>query len=105
MSGSSASHATTRQSSQGWIRRADARRDRPFCAAPSVSDQRVFESKLLFLELMKKHIVGVGPMLFGMVGATHLSAMSLPVLLVTSVIGLGFWFGMIKRSFKVKTTV
>ena len=22
-----------------------------------------------------------------------------------SVIGLGFWFGMIKRSFKVKTTV
>src|SRR3954467_15714605 len=38
-----------------------------------------------------------GPMLFGMVGATHLSAMSFPVLLVSSVIGLGFWFGMIKR--------
>ena len=46
-----------------------------------------------------------GPMLFGMVGATHLSAMSFPVLLVVSVLGLGFWFGMIKRSFKVKTTI
>jgi uncharacterized membrane protein len=46
-----------------------------------------------------------GPMLFGMVGATHFSAMSFPVLLVVSIIGLGFWFGMIKRSFKVNTTV
>jgi hypothetical protein len=27
------------------------------------------------------------------------------VLLVVTVIGVGFWFGMIKRSFKVKTTV
>jgi uncharacterized membrane protein len=46
-----------------------------------------------------------GPMLFGMVGATHLGSMTLPVLLVVSIIGVGFWFGMIKRSFKVKTTV
>jgi uncharacterized membrane protein len=46
-----------------------------------------------------------GPMLFGMLGAQHFSVMSGPVLIGTLVIGLGFWFGMIKRSFKVKTTV
>lgn len=46
-----------------------------------------------------------GPMLFGMVGATHFSAMSTPVLLVVLVLGIGFWFGLIKRSFKIKTTV
>ena len=44
-------------------------------------------------------------MLFGMVAAQHLAAMSGPALLATLVIGIGFWFGMIKRSFKVKTTV
>ena len=46
-----------------------------------------------------------GPMLFGMVGATHFAAMSLPTLIAVLIVGLGFWFGMIKRSFKVKTTV
>ena len=46
-----------------------------------------------------------GPMLFGMLGAQHLGAMSAPALIVVIVLGLGFWFGMIKRSFKVKTTV
>jgi uncharacterized membrane protein len=46
-----------------------------------------------------------GPMLFGMVAATHLGAMSAPVLLAVIIVGCGFWFGMIKRSFKVKTTV
>jgi len=46
-----------------------------------------------------------GPMLFGMVGATHFAAMSLPALIAVLILGLGFWFGMIKRSFKVKTTV
>ena len=46
-----------------------------------------------------------GPMLFGMLGAQHLGAMSAPALIVTIILGLGFWFGMIKRSFKVKTTV
>jgi uncharacterized membrane protein len=46
-----------------------------------------------------------GPMLFGMLGAQHLGAMSTPALVVTVILGLGFWYGMIKRSFKVKTTV
>jgi uncharacterized membrane protein len=46
-----------------------------------------------------------GPMLFAMVGATHFSVMKWPVLLATLILGIGFWFGMIKRSFKIKTTV
>jgi uncharacterized membrane protein len=46
-----------------------------------------------------------GPMLFGMIGAQHLAAMTTPALVLTLVIGIGFWFGMIKRSFKIKTTV
>jgi uncharacterized membrane protein len=46
-----------------------------------------------------------GPMLFAMLAAQHLGAMTTEALLVTVVLGLGFWFGMIKRSFKIKTTV
>ena len=46
-----------------------------------------------------------GPLLFAMLAAPHFSLMSGPVLVVVSLIGVGFWFGMIKRSFKVKTTV
>jgi uncharacterized membrane protein len=46
-----------------------------------------------------------GPMLFGMVAATHLGTMTAPVLIAVLIVGCGFWFGMIKRSFKVKTTV
>ena len=44
-------------------------------------------------------------MLFGMIGRDALRTMSGPVLLLTLILGIGFWFGMIKRSFKVKTTV
>jgi uncharacterized membrane protein len=46
-----------------------------------------------------------GPMLFGMVATTHLGSMSAPVLVAVLIVGCGFWFGMIKRSFKVKTTI
>jgi uncharacterized membrane protein len=46
-----------------------------------------------------------GPMLFGMVAPAHFGAISFPVLLVVTIIGCGFWFGMIKRSFKIKTSV
>ncbi|HET6280657.1 MAG TPA: urate hydroxylase PuuD [Polyangia bacterium] len=45
-----------------------------------------------------------GPMLFGMIGATHFGVMKFPVLIVVTILGTGFWFGMIKRSFKVKIT-
>src|SRR3954462_10184962 len=43
------------------------------------------------------------PMLFSMVAAQHLAAMTTSALLLSLVVGIGFWFGMIKRSFKVKT--
>jgi len=46
-----------------------------------------------------------GPMLFAMLGAQHLGAMSTPALLATIFLGVGFWFGLVKRSFKIKTTV
>lgn len=46
-----------------------------------------------------------GPLLFGMLAAPHYGAMSGPVLLAVTVIGVGFWFGMIKRSFKIRTDV
>jgi len=46
-----------------------------------------------------------GPLLFAMLAAGHLGVMSGPVLLITIVLGLGFWVGMVKRSFKVKPSV
>ena len=44
-----------------------------------------------------------GPLLFAMLGAPHFGVMSGPVLIAVTVIGVGFWFGMIKRSFKIRT--
>src|SRR6185312_220359 len=44
-----------------------------------------------------------GPLLFAMLGAPHFGAMSAPGLIGVTVIGVGFWFGMIKRSFKIRT--
>src|SRR5436190_13822650 len=35
-----------------------------------------------------------GPMLFGMIGAQHLAAMTTPALVLALVIGIGFWVGM-----------
>jgi uncharacterized membrane protein len=46
-----------------------------------------------------------GPMLFAMLAPQHLGVASPLVLIAVTVIGVGFWFGMIKRSFKIKTTV
>jgi uncharacterized membrane protein len=46
-----------------------------------------------------------GPMLFGMIVPNNYAGWPAVGMLVAIVIGVGFWFGMIKRSFKVKTTV
>ena len=46
-----------------------------------------------------------GPMLFAMIVPNNYSGWSHAGILITLILGLGFWFGMIKRSFKVKTTV
>jgi uncharacterized membrane protein len=46
-----------------------------------------------------------GPMLFGMIVPNNYSGWSHSGMVLALILGLGFWFGMIKRSFKVKTTV
>ena len=46
-----------------------------------------------------------GPMLFAMIVPNNYSGWSHSGMLLILILGLGFWFGMIKRSFKVKTTV
>ena len=46
-----------------------------------------------------------GPMLFAMIVPNNYSGWSHAGIGLTLILGLGFWFGMIKRSFKVKTTV
>jgi uncharacterized membrane protein len=46
-----------------------------------------------------------GPMLFAMVVPNNYQGWSEKGILLALVLGIGFWFGMIKRSFKIKTTV
>ena len=46
-----------------------------------------------------------GPMLLAMIVPNNYSGWSHGGILLTLILGLGFWFGLIKRSFKVKTTV
>jgi NADH:ubiquinone oxidoreductase subunit 6 (subunit J) len=49
------------------------------------------------------HLYFFNLLLFAMLGAPHFGAMSAPVLIGATVIGVGFWLGMIKRSFKIRT--
>jgi uncharacterized membrane protein len=46
-----------------------------------------------------------GPMLFGMIVPNNYAGWGHAGMGLALIIGVGFWFGMIKRSFKVKTTV
>jgi uncharacterized membrane protein len=46
-----------------------------------------------------------GPMLFAMIVPNNYSGWSHSGMALALILGVGFWFGMIKRSFKVKTTV
>ena len=46
-----------------------------------------------------------GPMLFAMIVPNNYSGWSHGGILLTLILGIGFWFGLIKRSFKIKTTV
>ena len=46
-----------------------------------------------------------GPMLFAMIVPNNYSGWSHSGMLLALILGVGFWFGMIKRSFKIKTTV
>lgn len=46
-----------------------------------------------------------GPMLFAMIVPNNYSGWTHSGILLVFILGLGFWYGLIKRSFKVKTTV
>jgi uncharacterized membrane protein len=46
-----------------------------------------------------------GPMLFAMIVPNNHSGWTHAAIGLTFLLGLGFWYGLIKRSFKVKTTV
>jgi uncharacterized membrane protein len=46
-----------------------------------------------------------GPMLFGMIVPNNYAGWPAVGMLLAIVLGVGFWFGLIKRSFKVRTTV
>jgi uncharacterized membrane protein len=46
-----------------------------------------------------------GPMLFGMIVPNNYSGWSHAGMGLALILGVGFWFGLIKRSFKIKTTV
>ena len=46
-----------------------------------------------------------GPMLFAMIVPNNYSGWSHSGIALALILGIGFWFGLIKRSFKVKTTV
>ena len=46
-----------------------------------------------------------GPMLYMMIVPNNYSGWSPVAIVIVSIIGVGFWFGMIKRSFKIKPTI
>ena len=46
-----------------------------------------------------------GPMLFGMIFPNNDPGRSPAAMILALIVGVGFWFGMVKRSFKIKPTV
>ncbi len=46
-----------------------------------------------------------GPLLFGMIVPNNYAGWSHAGMGLALILGVGFWFGLIKRSFKIKTTV
>jgi hypothetical protein len=44
-------------------------------------------------------------MLYGMIVPNNYSGWHLGGIIIATILGVGFWFGNIKRSFKIKTTV
>ena len=46
-----------------------------------------------------------GPMLFGMIVPNNYAGWHAGAIVIALLLGAGFWFGMIKKSFKIKTTV
>ena len=57
------------------------------------------------LKFSRFNLYASGPMLFGMIMPNNDPGRSPLFMLIALVLGVGFWFGQVKRSFKVKTSV
>ena len=57
------------------------------------------------LKASRFNLFASGPLLFGMIFPNNDPGRSPAAMLLAFILGVGFWFGMIKRSFKIKTTV
>ena len=56
------------------------------------------------LKASRFNLFASGPMLFGMIVPNNDPGRSPAAMILALIIGVGFWFGLIKRSFKVPTT-
>ena len=57
------------------------------------------------LKMSRFNLFASGPMLFGMIFPNNDPGRSPAAMIVALVLGIGFWFGLVKRSFKIKPTV
>jgi uncharacterized membrane protein len=57
------------------------------------------------LKASRFNLFASGPMLFGMIFPNNDPGRSPTTMIVALILGVGFWFGMVKRSFKIKTTL
>ncbi|HEY0706855.1 MAG TPA: urate hydroxylase PuuD [Polyangia bacterium] len=57
------------------------------------------------LKASRFNLFASGPMLFGMIMPNNDPGRSPLFMIFALILGVGFWFGLIKRSFKIKTTV
>jgi uncharacterized membrane protein len=57
------------------------------------------------LKASRFNLYASGPMLFGMIVPNNDPGRSPLALILALVVGIGFWFGLVKRSFKIKPTV
>jgi uncharacterized membrane protein len=57
------------------------------------------------LKASRFNLYASGPMLFGMIVPNNDPGRSPLALILALIVGVGFWFGLVKRSFKIKPTV
>jgi uncharacterized membrane protein len=57
------------------------------------------------LKASRFNLYASGPMLFGMIVPNNDPGRSPLAILLAVIVGVGFWFGLVKRSFKIKPTV
>jgi hypothetical protein len=56
------------------------------------------------LKASRFNLFASGPMLFGMIMPNNDPGRSPLAMILALIVGVGFWFGLVKRSFKIKTT-